>query len=410
MMIKNRIEWGVNMKNIQGQQVMESVIESEELTTEGLQVLLSRWKCNVKKDILTVDTLMDKIDKGYRRVYGGIVLDPDYQREYKFTVKKESSIIESILLEIPIPVIYLSQDTEQEVVLLNVIDGMHRLRSIERFINGEYRLQGLKILSKLNGLKFDQLPKFIKNKLLFNSQIEVNSIDVSGNQELEYEVFLRFNQETNPLTKQELLEVMYRSDFSKWFRDDLLPRLVQNEDFNKFFNNTGKRLKDKTLNYSVYTCLAYSRYSLVQGKNDTPLFVGRYMKEMQRLDSSKLIETKNKVTKYLQSLINFYGEISRVEGIEKVVSKEFITKKYPKGNHVFLISFLIPLTLIYDYIVMKGLIKEDMEDKDYSILYNALVEGLVNAGFGDFGGVSSTSYKIQNNCFEKMKESIDKLL
>ena len=398
------------MKNIPGQQVMESVVESEELTSEGLQSLLSQWKCNVKKDILTVDTLLDKIDKGYKRVYGGIVLDPDYQREYKFTVKKESSIIESILLEIPIPVIYLSQDTEQEVVLLNVIDGMHRLKSIERFIKGEYRLQGLGILSKLNGLKFDQLPKFVKNKLLFNSQIEVNSIDVSGNQELEYEVFLRFNQETNPLTKQELLEVMYRSDFSKWFRDELIPRFEKNEDFNNFFNNTGKRSKDKTLHYSVYTCLAYSKYELIKGKNDTPIFVAKYMKSMQSLDSSKLIEVKNNVTNYLISLINFYSEISRVEGISKIVSKEFITKEYPKGNHVFLISFLIPLTLIYDYIVMKGLIKEDMKDSDYSVLYNAIVKGMKNAEFGDFGGVSSTSYKVQSNFFEKMKECIDELL
>ena len=96
--------------------------------------------------------------------------------------------------------------------------------------------------------------------------------------------------------------------------------------------------------------------------------------------------------------------------MKKIVSKEFITKEYPKGNHVFLISFLIPLTLIYDYIVMKGLIKEDMKDSDYSVLYNAIVKGMKNAEFGDFGGVSSTSYKVQSNCFEKMKECIDELL
>lgn len=385
--------------------------KSGEFTSEHLQELLNKWKCMVKKDIFTIDTLIEKIDKGYKRIHGGIVLDPDYQREYKFTTKKESSIIESILLEIPIPIIYLSQDTHQEVVLLNVIDGMHRLKSIDRFMKNKYKLTGLKILKEeLEGKKFSQLPKFIKNRLMFNSQIEVNSIDVSGNDLLEYEVFLRFNQETNPLTKQELLEVMYRSEYSQWFRESLIEELRNNDDFHKLFNDTGKRYKDKTLNYSIYACLAYSKYKLLQGKNDTPIYVGKYMQSMANMESHLLEKEKQRTSKYIYDIIDFYSEISKVEEIDKIFSKEFITKEYPQGNHVFLISFLIPLTLIYDYIVDKGLVTNDMKDDDYSKLYATIVKGMKNANFGDFGGVSSTSYNVQNNCYEKMKVAIDELI
>lgn len=399
-----------NQEVIYEQQILEGTINDVEMTKEDLQDLLKTWNCIVKKDIMTIDSLMEKIDKGYKRIYGGIVLDPDYQREYKFTTKKESSIIESVLLEIPIPVIYLSQDTEQDIMLLNVIDGMHRLKSIYRFINGEYRLTGLSILKQLEGKKFNQLPKFIQNKLMFNSQIEVNSIDVSGNAELEYEVFLRFNQETNPLTKQELLEVMYRSDYATWFREILLKNLALNDDFNKLFNNTGKRAKDKTLNYGVYACLAYSKYGLIPGKNDSPLYVGKFMKSMQYLTEEQLIQEKQRTKDYLVKLIDFYTEISRIENIERMFSKEFITKEYPQGNHVFLISFLIPLSIIFTYILEKGLIKDYMVDADYKALYNAITKGMNEANFGDFGGVSSTSYKVQNNCYQKMKKEIDALV
>ena len=71
-----------------------------------------------KRDSLTVASLVEKIDKGYKREPSGIILDPIYQREYKFTGKKESSIIESLILNIPIPVIYLSQDIEQDIIVL----------------------------------------------------------------------------------------------------------------------------------------------------------------------------------------------------------------------------------------------------------------------------------------------------
>ena len=104
-------------------------------------------------------SLVEKIDKGYKREPSGIILDPIYQREYKFTGKKESSIIESLILNIPIPVIYLSQDIEQDIIVFNMIDGMHRCKSIHRFVKDEYKLTGLKILKELNGCKFSTLPK-----------------------------------------------------------------------------------------------------------------------------------------------------------------------------------------------------------------------------------------------------------
>ena len=66
-----------------------------------------------------------------------INLDPDYQRNYIWTNKKASLLIESILLSVPIPVVYVA---EEEDGRWTVIDGLQRLNSIKRFANNEFRI------------------------------------------------------------------------------------------------------------------------------------------------------------------------------------------------------------------------------------------------------------------------------
>jgi len=77
----------------------------------------NKWECKVKKNVYSFEVLCNLIKDGYDRKHGGIVLNPDYQREYKFKKPKESSIIESLLLSIPIPVIGVCVVTEQKTAI-----------------------------------------------------------------------------------------------------------------------------------------------------------------------------------------------------------------------------------------------------------------------------------------------------
>lgn len=115
---------------------------------------------------------------------------------------------------------------------------------------------------------------------------------------------------TNPLSKQELNEVIYRSDFSLWIKEDLMKRLFELAIFEQMFKCTEQRKKDKTINYYVYSCLGYAYSGLIEGKNDTPFHVERFMSQMKKLDGENLENKK----------------ISFIEEIESVFSKEFITK------------------------------------------------------------------------------------
>ncbi|MBM7645948.1 hypothetical protein JOD45_002173 [Scopulibacillus daqui] len=369
---------------------------------EGID--FEKWRCQTQSDILTAHNLVQRIKDGYNKVHSGIVLDPEYQREYKFSVKKESSIIESLLLDIPIPVIYLSKNTSKDIVLFNVIDGMHRLNSIYRFMNNEYALKALKILTPLEGRRFMDLPPKLRNKLEFSSQIRLDSIDIDTNPELEYEVFLRFNQETNPLTKQELNEVLFRSDFSFWFKE-YVQDLIKNESWYQLLNVNEKRIRDKYINYILYVMLAYNEIGLIKGKNDTPRYVASFMKTMQQLPQESLEKKKEDVKQFLHGFLSFCDQLSKKSGVTYIFSRQLIDRKPPRGVNKFLISYVIPIVMSYRWLKKMGLL--DGQKQDFLKIYEAIREGMDKAHFYNVGRESTTSYTVQKMCCDKIKVELE---
>jgi len=99
----------------------------------------------------TISTLRDKYDKGQ------VDLQPQYQREYVWDLKPElpSRLVESLLLEIPIPPIYFGKVPGGK---LEVIDGQQRLTTLIRFVGNDFPLQRLQRMSSLNGKRFRQPP------------------------------------------------------------------------------------------------------------------------------------------------------------------------------------------------------------------------------------------------------------
>lgn len=91
-----------------------------------------------------------------------IITDPDYQRRYVYDNKRASSLIESILIGIPIPVVYLAEEDEG---IYSVIDGQQRITSFVRYLKNEFPLTGLKELKSLNGLLFKELDKSLQRRL-----------------------------------------------------------------------------------------------------------------------------------------------------------------------------------------------------------------------------------------------------
>src|SRR6056297_362998 len=108
-------------------------------------VKLKEWEVLSNTSSLNLKTVCMEIDNADKNE-GGINLKPFYQREYKFTRKDESLLIESLLAGIPVPTIYLASDTSKVPHISNVIDGQHRLMAVYRFIKNKFSLTGLEKL------------------------------------------------------------------------------------------------------------------------------------------------------------------------------------------------------------------------------------------------------------------------
>lgn len=163
---------------------------------------------------LTVDSLVKQIRS--ETIHLRPLTDrPRYRRKAVWSKRLASRLIESILLNIPIPPCYFSQNQEFE---LDVIDGQQRLYSIFRFLNNEFALSNLEVLSELNKLKFSGLAGRLQRKIE-TYILRVMIITSDSDPEIQFDVFERLNTHKIPLNSQELRNCMYRGSLNELLGD-----------------------------------------------------------------------------------------------------------------------------------------------------------------------------------------------
>ena len=154
---------------------------------------------------LVVESLIDQI-KGGTIFLRPLSERPSFQRRYVWNNQLASRLIESILLKVPIPPCYLSQNEEFE---LDVIDGQQRLYSIYRFLDNQFSLTDLEVLKDLIGNRFHELPTRIQRQLKTHT-LRLIAVTNESHPEIKFDVFQRLNTNTMPLNAQELRNCVYR--------------------------------------------------------------------------------------------------------------------------------------------------------------------------------------------------------
>lgn len=166
-----------------------------------------------------------------------LVIDPAYQRLFRWSEAKQSRFIESLILEMPIPPLYM---LEVEANVYELIDGLQRISTWLHFrgkhpdrLNedkslAQLRLTECDIVKSLNGLTFVQLPNAVQIKLKRNF-IRVEVIRRDSDARLRYHMFKRLNTGGAPLSPQEVRNCTVRL-LSPEF-NDLLGTLAAKEHF-----------------------------------------------------------------------------------------------------------------------------------------------------------------------------------
>lgn len=174
-----------------------------------------------------LETLFKRIKKGT------IKLDPEYQRRHRWPVETSSRLIESLILNIPIPVIFISQDVDVDDEVgasgsrYTVIDGQQRLTAIYEFLNNDFALQGLETLQDLNGSYSRDLPPFLTRRL-DERTIKCLRIDSTVDEQVKFDIFERLNTGSVKLESQELRNATVRGPFN-----DELKKLAEFKPFRR---------------------------------------------------------------------------------------------------------------------------------------------------------------------------------
>ena len=156
------------------------------------------------------DWTISTLDEKYKK--GKLNLQAAYQREYVWKLRPElpSRLIESLLLEIPIPPLYFGKMMDGA---LEVIDGQQRLTTLIEFVRNQFPLRKLQRRKDINGRYFKDLSETDQTKIS-DATIRSVVIDARNNADLRYEVFERLNRGSMALNEQELRNCVYRGPFN----------------------------------------------------------------------------------------------------------------------------------------------------------------------------------------------------
>jgi len=230
-----------------------------------------------------------------------IIIDPDYQRNYIWDDKRASLLVESIVMNVPIPVIYVAEDEDGKWV---VVDGLQRLESLRRFFDNEFKLKGLEILDELSGEQYSNLnPK--ARRILRNGLLRVIVIKYESHPDIKYDIFQRLNRGSIRLNEQELRNCMYRGSFLT-----LLKELRENE---QYLHSLGLKKPDKRFIDAELILRFFalsSSYSPEKGKihNYTKMknFLNHYAEKNQHLNDLVLREKRELFLTTVEKVVSVF--------------------------------------------------------------------------------------------------------
>lgn len=168
----------------------------------------------VRTETRTVSEVVKRIENNR------YVLDPDFQRDFVWPAIKQSKLIESCIMRIPLPVFYVAEAKDGRII---VVDGLQRLTTFSRFLGNHFKLTGLasgedgKASNELEGKYFAQLPLGLQERVL-DTQLTMYILDAKAPERARLDIFERVNS-GEPLTRQQMRNALYNGVGTNWLKE-----------------------------------------------------------------------------------------------------------------------------------------------------------------------------------------------
>ncbi|MCH4093103.1 MAG: DUF262 domain-containing protein [Acetobacter peroxydans] len=222
----------------------------------------------VRREERTVNEVVQRINRGRYQ------LDPDFQRTFVWDPLKQSKLIESCLMRIPLPVFYVAEATDGRII---VVDGLQRLTTLQRYLGDKFALDlgklGDDTPHPLNSKRFSNLAVTLQERVQDTSLI-LYILDSKAPERARLDIFDRVNSGV-PLSRQQMRNSLYNGKATKWLREA--------SESSEFVRATGNSLDRKTMRdrevinrFCAFHLLGHKKY-----KNaDMDSFLGRALRHM----------------------------------------------------------------------------------------------------------------------------------
>ena len=181
----------------------------------------------IRHDSRTIHDVIRRIDQG------NYVMDPDFQRDFIWPEDKQSKLIESVIMRIPLPVFYMAEDGDGRMV---VVDGLQRLSTFQRFVKDDLRLR-LPDRTGLNGKRFSDLSSKLQNRVE-DCNLIFYTIDSKVGERARLDIFERVNS-GEPLSRQQMRNCLFVGRATRFMKEEARTKM--------FLEATGGSLNEKTM-------------------------------------------------------------------------------------------------------------------------------------------------------------------
>jgi len=235
------------------------------------------------------------VDVVRRLVAGRFRLDPDFQRDFVWEKDKQSRLIESVLMRIPLPVFYVAEDDEG---LLIVVDGRQRLTTLQRFLEGDLALELLD-RPELHKKRFQDLEPRLQNRVE-DCQLHFYIIDRTVPERARLDIFERVNG-GEVLTRQQMRNAIYNGAATKFLKAEAESDL--------FREATGRSLNIKKMQdrefvnrFCSFSLLPFDTY-----KGDMDDWLARGLVRLSKLPEADLDALSQKFRRGLSNNLLVFG-------------------------------------------------------------------------------------------------------
>lgn len=284
---------------------------------KDIEIELETWKVKLDDEIKSARNNLktEKMDISFGELISmyendELIIDPDFQRLFRWDNEQKTKFIESLLLGIPIPTIFVAEKAETSQ--WEVVDGLQRISTVVSFFGGlknipphqenGWKLEKGKFIKSFEGKSFKDLStKYHINIRRTPCRVEIIKWDSNVN--MRYELFQRLNSLSSPLSDQELRNCILRPKSNKL--NDFLKKLAESSKFMDLISPTEEQAKQLYLEELVLRFFAlYDAVEDTENKiNETiSSYMTNYMKEISENSKFDFVEKEENFTQLIELL------------------------------------------------------------------------------------------------------------